>query len=74
MLQVWPGLMLQICIYYIRCKRPRAAADFKVYYLMEKRGKLYPPFLMPSGTIAQVHQVLHLLHCFNGSHLETTKN
>lgn len=50
------------------------AAHFTVYYLMEKCGKLYPPFLMPSGTIAEVHQVLHLLHCFDGGHLETTKN
>lgn len=42
-----------------------------VYCLMEKRSELYPPFLMPRSTIAQVHQVLHLLHCFDCGHLET---
>lgn len=42
-----------------------------VYCLMEKWSELYPPFLMPCSTIAQVHQVLHLLHCFDCGHLET---
>lgn len=39
---------------------------------MEESSELNPPFLMPSGTIAQVHQVLHLLHCFDGGHLAVT--
>lgn len=38
---------------------------------MEKCGQLYPPFLVPRGPVAQVHQVLHLLHCFDGGHLDT---
>lgn len=38
---------------------------------MEKCSELYPPLLMPGGTIAQVHQFIHLLHCFDGGHLET---
>lgn len=71
-IDVTGAVMEKMC--YIRCKRTWAAAYFTVYYLMEKRGKLYSPFLMPSGTIAQVHQVLHLLHCFDGGHLETTEN
>lgn len=39
---------------------------------MEKCGQLDPPFLMPGGTVAQVHHVLHLLHCFDGGHLKMT--
>lgn len=39
---------------------------------MEKCSELYPPFLMPGGTVAQVHQFIHLLHGFDGGHLETT--
>lgn len=36
---------------------------------MEERGELYPPFLVPGSTIAQVYQLIHLLHCFDGGHL-----
>lgn len=44
----------------------------QVHHLMEKCGQLDPPFLMPGGTVAQVHHVLHLLHCFDGGHLKMT--
>lgn len=39
-------------------------------HLVKKRGELYPPFLVPGGAIAQVHQFIHLLHRFDGGHLK----
>lgn len=39
---------------------------------MEKCSELDLPLLMPGGAVAQGHEVIHLLHCFDGGHLETT--
>lgn len=38
--------------------------------LVKERGELYPPLLVPGGAVAQVHQVLHLLHRLDGGHLQ----
>lgn len=38
--------------------------------LVEERGELYPPLLIPGSAVAQVHQVLQLLHCLDGGHLQ----
>lgn len=70
-LKKWWVRICPQCVALYQCMKLNKK-NWRVYNLMEKCSELYPPFLMPSGTIAQVHQVLHLLHCFDGGHLETT--